>query len=263
MVALVVEGRRLGQYVVGLVDKMPALNEGRAAKTAGEKHGGILLRAFGTDLVVEQRHSLGNVRRDDRRQREQATRKRFGGILGNEASARRGDHNGVDDHVGCVPCAQAIGDNFDNLGGRNHADFDCVGANIVKDGVNLRSDDIGGDILHSGDTERVLCGDGGDGRLGIQTVRRDGLDVGLNAGTTAGIGSCDGQDGRYLATIHVRSLVRLDSNGSSTCIIKLPGPAVCRSRAGGAIFTQMLANVHTSTIDGPRSRLAGDCFEKS
>lgn len=218
---------------------MPALNEGRAAKAAGEEHGSVLLRALGIDLVVEQRHGLGNVGGDDCRQREQAMRKRFGGILGNEASARRGDHNGVDDHVGCVPCAQAIGDNFDNLGGRNHADFDCVGANIVKDGVNLRSDDIGGDILHSGDTERVLCGDGGDGRLGIQTVRRDGLNVCLNAGAPLESDpAMDRTAGTLLRSMFAPLSGRIQM-GLLSRIIKMPGPAVCRTRAGDAIFTQM------------------------
>ena len=67
VVPLVIERRGLGQHIVGLVDKMSALNQGRAAKASGEEHGGILLRAFGIDLVVEQRHGLGNVGRDDRR----------------------------------------------------------------------------------------------------------------------------------------------------------------------------------------------------
>ena len=53
---------------------------------------------------------------------------------------------------------------------------------IVKNGIDLRRDNIRGDVLHGGDAQGVLCGDGGDGRLGIQAVRRDGLDVGLNAG---------------------------------------------------------------------------------
>ena len=193
---------------------MPTLNEGCAAKAAGEEHGSILLRALGVDLVVEQGHGLGNIGRDNRRQREQAAGERLGGIFGNQPCARGGYHDGVDDHVCRVPGAQAVGDNLDNLGRGNHADLDGAWADIVKYGVDLRSDDIRGDILHGGDTERVLCGDGGDGRLGIQTVRRDGLDVGLNAGATAGIGSCDGQDGRYLTAIHVCSLVRSESNGS-------------------------------------------------
>ena len=193
---------------------MPALNERRAAKATGEKHGGILLRALGIDFVIEQCHGLGNIGRDDSRQREQATRERFGGILGNEAGARSGDHDGIDDHVRCVPGAQTVGDNLDNLSRGNHADLDGAGSDIVKNGIDLRRDNIRGDVLHGGDTERVLCGDGRDGCLGIQTVRRDGLDVGLNAGATAGIGSRDGQDGRYLTTIHVRSLVRSESNGS-------------------------------------------------
>ena len=192
MVALVIEGRGLGQYVVGLVDKMAALNQGGAAKTAGEEHSGILLRALGIDLVVEQLHSLGNVGGDDRCQREQAAGECLGGIFGNQARARGGDHDGVDDDVRCVPSAQAVGDDFDNLDRGNHADFDGARADIVKDGVNLRGYDIWRDILHGGDTQGVLCRDGGDGRLGIQAVRRDGLDVGLNAGTAAGIGSCDG-----------------------------------------------------------------------
>ena len=171
---------------------MPALNERRAAIAAGEKHGGILLRALGIDLVIEQRHSLGNVGRDDGCQREQAAGECLRGILGNEASARGGDHDGVDDHVRCVPGAQAVGDDFDNLDRRNHADLDGARADVVKDSVDLRGYDIWRDILHGGDAQGVLCGDGCNGRLGIQTVRRDGLDVGLNAGATAGIGSCDG-----------------------------------------------------------------------
>ena len=171
---------------------MPALNEGRAAKAAGEEHGGILLRALGIDLVIEQRHGLGNIGRDDGRQWEQAAGKRFGGVLCDQASARGGDHDGVDDDILCVPGTQAVGDNLDNLGRGDHADLDGAGSNIVKNGIDLRRDNVRGDILHGGDAERVLCGDGRDGRLGIQAVRRDGLDVGLNAGTTAGIGSCDG-----------------------------------------------------------------------
>lgn len=118
--------------------------------------------------------------------------KRFGGVLCDQASARGGDHDGVDDDILCVPGTQAVGDNLDNLGRGDHADLDGAGSNIVKNGIDLRRDNVRGDILHGGDAERVLCGDGCDGRLGIQAVRRDGLDVGLNAGTTAGIGSCDG-----------------------------------------------------------------------
>ena len=171
---------------------MPALNERRAAKATGEKHGGILLRALGIDLIIEQRHGLGNVGRDNGRQREQAAGECLSGILGNEASTRGGDHDGVDDDILCVPGAQAVGDNLDNLGRGNHADLDGAGSDIVKNGIDLRRDNIRGDVLHGGDTECVLCGDGRDGCLGIQTVRRDGLDVGLNAGATAGIGSCDG-----------------------------------------------------------------------
>ena len=171
---------------------MTALNQGCATKAAGEEHGSILLCALGIDLVVEQRHSLGNVGGDDRCQREQAAGECLGGILGNQARARGGDHDGVDDHVRCVPGAQAVGDDFDNLDRRNHADLDGAWADIVKDSVNLRGYDIWRDILHGGDAQCVLRCNGGYGRLGIQAVRRDGLDVGLNAGTAAGIGSRDG-----------------------------------------------------------------------
>ena len=65
MVALVIEWRGFGQYIVGLVDKMPTLNEGCATKAAGEEHGSILLCALGVDLVVKQGHGLGNIGRDD------------------------------------------------------------------------------------------------------------------------------------------------------------------------------------------------------
>ena len=141
---------------------MPALNERRAAKATGEKHGGILLRALGIDLIIEQRHGLGNVGRDDGRQRECLS-----GILGNEASTRGGDHDGVDDDILCVPGAQAVGDNLDNLGRGDHADLDGAGSYIVKNGIDLRCDNIRGDVLHGGNAQCVLRCDGGDGRLGI------------------------------------------------------------------------------------------------
>ena len=130
---------------------MPALNEGRAAKAAGEEHGSVLLRALGIDLVVEQRHGLGNIGRDNACQWEQAACKRFGGVLGDETSARSGDHDGIDDDILCVPGAQAVGYDFDNLGRRNHADLDGTGADIVKNGIDLRRDNIRGDVLHGGD----------------------------------------------------------------------------------------------------------------
>ena len=100
---------------------------------------------------------------------------------------------GVDDDILRIPGAQALGDNLDNLGRGDHADFDGVGADIVKDGIDLRRDNIGGDVLHGGDAQGVLCGDGRDGRLCIQTVRRDSLDIGLNAGAAAGIAARDGK----------------------------------------------------------------------
>ena len=103
VVALVIERRGLGQHIVGLVDKMPALNEGCAAKAAGEEHGGILLRALGIDFVIEQRHGLGNIGRDDRCQREQATRERLGRILEMNAAERIDrDDAAAGDIVACV-----------------------------------------------------------------------------------------------------------------------------------------------------------------
>ena len=114
-----------------------------------------MLRALGIDLVVEQRHGLGNIGRDNGRQREQAVGERL--AASSAMSERRGgNHDGVDDDILRIPGAQALGDNLDNLGRGDHADFDGVGADIVKDGIDLRRDNIGGDVLHGGDA-RVFC----------------------------------------------------------------------------------------------------------
>ena len=103
VVALVIERRGLRQHVVGLVDKMSAFNQRRASKAAGEEHGGILLRALGIDLVVEQCHGLGDIGRDDGRQREQATRERLGRILEMNAAERIDrDDAAAGDIVACV-----------------------------------------------------------------------------------------------------------------------------------------------------------------
>jgi hypothetical protein len=71
----------------------------------------------------------------------------------------------------------------------NHADLDRVDSDIADNSFNLRENHLGRDRMDGADADRVLRRDRRDGRHRVTAEHRDRLDIGLNAGAAAGIGT--------------------------------------------------------------------------
>ena len=192
----------LGQDVVGVVDVVAALEQHGAAEGARQVLGDELLVARAGDRASREGFGLADVGRDDRGEPEEAPGERRDGVVGDELGARGRHHHGVHHDVGGVPALQAIGDGLDDGRLRDHADLHRCRRDVLEDGVDLGGHELRRRVEHRAHPEGVLRGEGGDGGLGEQAVRRDGLDIRLDARAAAGIGSGDGEHGGYGALLH-------------------------------------------------------------
>ena len=120
--------------------------------------------------------------------------KRRYGLLGDKTRAACCDHDGIEHDIAGFMRAQAFSDNGDDVRGGDHADLHGVGADILEHGVDLGGNHSRVDILHRAYAARVLGRDGGDSGFREQTVRLDGFDIGLDAGTAAGIRTRDAEN---------------------------------------------------------------------
>ena len=112
-----------------------------------------------------------------------------------QRGAAGGDHHRIEND-GRADLADPIRHGVGGFGGPDHPDLDRINTDVGHHRVNLRQHDVGGDGVNRCDPQSVLCGDRGDGRHRMAAEHGDGLDVGLDAGTAAGIRACDDEDAR-------------------------------------------------------------------
>jgi len=97
---------------------------------------------------------------------------------------------------------QRIGHAVDHLGVGQHAQLDRVDIEIIEAGGDLGVQECDRRHMHGGDAAGVLRGQRGDRRKAMHAVGGKGFQVGLDAGTTAGIGSGDGEGGSGCIRAH-------------------------------------------------------------
>ena len=134
-------------------------------------------------------------------------------VFADEASARRGNHDGVNHDVDGAPVFQAFGDGFDDGSGGDHAYLDRCRGDVLEDGVNLLRHEFRRGLLHGTHAGGVLGGERGDGSLREKAVGCDGLDIRLDARAAARIRASDGKDGGDGFRLHGASL----SFAAATC----------------------------------------------
>src|SRR5450759_51373 len=101
--------------------------------------------------------------------------------------------------------AQEVPDGTDDAGVGEHADLDCVETDIGDQGLELLGDELRWYHVHSGHALGALCGEGRDHGRAVDAQRREGLEVGLDAGTAGGVADCDGQPDRWAAHLDAPS----------------------------------------------------------
>ena len=74
-----------------------------------------------------------------------------------------------------------------------HADFNGVGPYVVEHRPNLAGNEFNGNRVDVGDADGVFVNNGDYGRGAVASTCRKGFQVGLNAGSAAGVAAGNGQ----------------------------------------------------------------------
>ncbi|GAF26588.1 exopolyphosphatase-related proteins [Moorella thermoacetica Y72] len=155
--------------------------------------GGICHLLFRSDLPAGQYPGLVKVGRNHQRQGQQLFLQSLAGIPGQEEVAALGHHNRVDNQLLQAVFPDFGGHDFDDTGVGQHACFGGIGADIAQDGIQLAADKLGRQVKGTLNSQGILGRDRGYGTGTVNTQGGKGLQVSLNAGTAAGIGTGNGQ----------------------------------------------------------------------
>ena len=174
-----------------------------------------------------QGFQFGAVGGDERQTWQQLLAHRLQHIGLRHRGAGAGDGHRVVDHEGSLDGSQSAGQHLNVKPGRQQADLDGGRWQIDAEGV-----DLGGEGLHQHGVDhlhrhRVLGCDGGDDRAAVHAEVVQCVQVGLNAGTAAGVGTGDGPDHRQRVG-HGRQVGGADS---PACAAHASSPAACFSTA--------------------------------
>ena len=180
--------------VAGAAARWPPLYE-YGSTAAVDQHGrsgaGVCQGAY---RPACHQFEFGHVRRHQFRQGRQITEHGSDCIpLEQRIPGARGDYR-VQDIVGRAPVPELFGDRVDPLAVDEHAAF--YGGNVkgFKDRRELSGDEVRGNGHGGVYRPGVLGGDRRDYRQPVGTVGRDGLEVCLDAGPAAAVGSGDRED---------------------------------------------------------------------
>jgi SAM-dependent methyltransferase len=135
------------------------------------------------------------VRRYDRRQREEPAHERSDCVLLQESCSGARHHHRVD-HQRHPVVSKEVGGGLDDRRREEHARLGRVHAQVGEDGLELSPHELGRHLVDSRDPGRVLRGQGHDRTHPETAGGRESLQVGLDAGAPTGVRAGDGQAAR-------------------------------------------------------------------
>ena len=150
------------------------------------------------DVPAEQPFRFRDVRRDDGRERDEVAAQRFDRGAEEERIAVLRDEHGVADEVADLEVPDGLCHRPNDRFAREHPGLRCVDTDVGDDGGDLLPDEVGTDLEHTVDTDRVLSGQCRKRRHAVDTEHRERLEVGLDPSAAAGVGSRDRQRARNL-----------------------------------------------------------------
>jgi hypothetical protein len=146
--------------------------------------------APGGSAPAGQALGLREVRRHDRGQRKEPADEGLGRVVLQQLGARAGDQDRIDDERNRMTLEE-VRDRLDDRAREEHAGLRSVDADVGEDGVQLRADERGRQLVHGGHGGRVLSGQRHEGARAVDACGGEGLHVGLDAGSAAGVGGGD------------------------------------------------------------------------
>ena len=148
------------------------------------------------DFPARERFGLGEVRRGERGEREQAVAQRGDRVVRQELRAARGDHDGIDDFGKGRLAGETRGDRLDDGRRGEHAGLERADRVGGQDRVELRDDEGRGRHFDGVDAGGILRGERGDRGAGVEAERVEGADVGLQTGVAAAVAAGDRKGGQ-------------------------------------------------------------------
>ena len=143
---------------------------------------------------ADERGGFVEVGRDESGQRQQVVAQSGDGVGRKQCVPVLGQHHGVEHDPGRTMPAQRVGHGANDAGIGEHADLHGVDADVVEDGVELRRDEFGVGRMDRAHAMRVLRGQRRDDARAVDAKRRKRLQIGLDAGSAAGVGAGDRKD---------------------------------------------------------------------
>ena len=215
------------------------------------------------DATLQQLLGFRDIGGKDCRAWQQSVAQRRDGAVFQQFRATGGDHDRIQHHRaacgGNQVVLQRIGHHADHLRIRQHAQFDGADLEVVEARIDLRFQEVRWRHMHGADAAGVLRGQCSDRGQSMHTVRGEGLQVGLDAGTATGVGAGDGQGGNNLifghgGIVQWRGMWRLAL--SIDVVLRSKGRAWHRSIAG---TTHSRCPWRRSGWPGPaKRRISGD-----
>ena len=171
--------------VDGVAARMAALDDhrARAELEQGACRGASLVESF--DCSIQQHPRFGHVGRDDRRQGEQLCAQRLNGFVAQQLGPTLGHHHRIDHEPGDSVITDRIRHRLDDRGRREHAGLGRAYFQVAHDRVDLRADELCGQLEDVRHVDSVLRGDRRDRRRAVHAERRKSFQVGLDTRAAA------------------------------------------------------------------------------
>ena len=140
---------------------------------------------------------LRKVRGQDRRERYELTDQGHDSVRVEQlAAGARGEHRVEHDRYTGQARTECRSDRLDRCRRCQHADLDRINPDVVDHCLDLRAHDRGRNDVNRTDPARVLRGHGRDRDRAVHAAARERLEVGLDAGAAAGVGTGDRESPR-------------------------------------------------------------------
>jgi hypothetical protein len=173
----------------------------RLAVAAGDDHrrrsesvdplGQLALRSLARELLC-----LGKVGGDDRGQREEQADQRLDRVLLEQPRPGARDHHRIDDERTGMR-REHIRHDLDQRSREQHPRLGRVGAEVVEHRFQLGAHELGRKLVDGVHADGVLGGQRDDRAHPVGARGREGLQVGLDAGASAGVRARDRETSRH------------------------------------------------------------------
>lgn len=140
------------------------------------------------DLLSEEERCFVEIRRDDGTERDQLVSYYRDGVPLEEQVTRAGDHHWIENETGEGMVNDGRDHRAHDLGAAEHSRLERIGAEVGRNGIDLRPDKRGGHGLPCRDPECILRCYGRNYGRAEDAVSLKRLQVGLNSSAAPGIG---------------------------------------------------------------------------